>query len=44
MLAVMTRATPASLLRQAGRSELACFDRVNAGQIEAETEDMVLPT
>jgi hypothetical protein len=43
MLALMTRALPASLLRQAGRSEFRRSDRLDVGMVETETEDMVLP-
>jgi hypothetical protein len=43
MLAAMTRSTPASLYRQAGRSELPRFDRFGARQVETEAEDVVLP-
>src|SRR5690348_2095733 len=43
MLALMTRAMPVSLLRQAGRSELPCSDRFDARQVGAETGDVVQP-
>lgn len=40
---LMTRGIPASLLLQAGRSEIPRFDRFDAHQVEAKTADGVLP-